>query len=188
MWSSPALTAHRLSLSSPAGDTAQVLEPCLTGRGPINWNLIQMRWGICCCQDNWTHCRDIYRTWPWWVTLLGRIRFAAWGYSRNQLSLQRCKHLPWSTLECLSWTLVDCPAVPLSGEETVVYMLMSSKWDYCHALYIGLPLKLVRKVQQIQNAVSRLIQDTNRYEHISPVWHTFTDFLFPWSFQDGGHE
>ena len=36
-------------------------------------------------------------------------------------------------------------------------------------LYMGLPLKMVRKLQFVQNAAARLITGTGRFEHIRPI-------------------
>ncbi|XP_061451815.1 uncharacterized protein LOC133369973 [Rhineura floridana] len=52
---------------------------------------------------------------------------------------------------------------------SVIHALVTSRLDYCNALYVGLPLKTVRKLQLVQNAAARLIAGTKRSEHVTPI-------------------
>ena len=49
------------------------------------------------------------------------------------------------------------PYLPTDCLARVVHALVISRLDYCNALYMGLPLKVTRKLQLIQNATVRLV-------------------------------
>ncbi|KAF7235119.1 Extracellular calcium-sensing receptor [Varanus komodoensis] len=53
--------------------------------------------------------------------------------------------------------------------ETVTHALVTSRLDFCNALYVGLPLKTVRTLQLVQNRAARLLTGTGRYAHTTPV-------------------
>ncbi|KAF7234592.1 Vomeronasal type-2 receptor 26 [Varanus komodoensis] len=52
---------------------------------------------------------------------------------------------------------------------TVTHALVTSRLDFCNALYMGLPLKTVRILQLVQNRAARLLTGTGRCSHITPV-------------------
>uniref|UniRef100_A0A8D0GH51 Reverse transcriptase domain-containing protein n=1 Tax=Sphenodon punctatus TaxID=8508 RepID=A0A8D0GH51_SPHPU len=52
---------------------------------------------------------------------------------------------------------------------TLIHAFITSRLDYCNALYVGLPLFLVRRLQLVQNAAARLLTGTGQWEHITPV-------------------
>ncbi|KAF7247943.1 Phosphatidylinositol N-acetylglucosaminyltransferase subunit A [Varanus komodoensis] len=52
---------------------------------------------------------------------------------------------------------------------TVTHALVTSRLDFCNALYVGLPLKMVRILQLVQNRAARLLTGTGRYVHMTPV-------------------
>ncbi|KAF7254600.1 putative RNA-directed DNA polymerase from transposon BS, partial [Varanus komodoensis] len=54
---------------------------------------------------------------------------------------------------------------------TVTHALVTSRLDFCNALYVGLPLKTVRTLQLVQNRAARLLTGTGRYAHMTPVLH-----------------
>ncbi|XP_061489769.1 uncharacterized protein LOC133387924 [Rhineura floridana] len=60
------------------------------------------------------------------------------------------------------------PYLPVHLLPQVVHAPVSSRLDYCNALYVGLPLKTVRK-QLVQNASARLLKNSRRWDHITPV-------------------
>ena len=45
---------------------------------------------------------------------------------------------------------------------SVVHALVTSKLDYCNVLYMGLPLKMVQKLQLVQTAAARLINQNQK--------------------------
>ncbi len=49
---------------------------------------------------------------------------------------------------------------------------MTSRLDYCNALLGGCSLRLINKLQMVQNAAARVLTRTRKYEHISPVLST----------------
>ena len=44
-----------------------------------------------------------------------------------------------------------------------------SRIDYCNATLYGLPAVHVNRLQRVQNAAARLLTNTPRYSHISPM-------------------
>ncbi|KAF7244471.1 Ubiquitin-conjugating enzyme E2 U [Varanus komodoensis] len=52
---------------------------------------------------------------------------------------------------------------------TVTHALVTSRLDFCNALYVGLPLKTVRILQLVQNRAASLLTGTGRCSHITPV-------------------
>ncbi|KAF7245183.1 hypothetical protein EYD10_08612 [Varanus komodoensis] len=52
---------------------------------------------------------------------------------------------------------------------TVIHALVTSRLDYCNALYVGLPSKVVRILQLVQNRAARVLMGTGHYSHIMPV-------------------
>ena len=61
------------------------------------------------------------------------------------------------------------PYLEVGALTTLVHALVISRLDHCNALYVGLPLRLLRKLQVVQNAAARLLSGVKRYQHISPT-------------------
>uniref|UniRef100_A0A670HRU4 Reverse transcriptase domain-containing protein n=1 Tax=Podarcis muralis TaxID=64176 RepID=A0A670HRU4_PODMU len=61
------------------------------------------------------------------------------------------------------------PYLPADCLTRMVHALVISRLDYCNALYVGLPLKVTRKLQLIQNAAARLVTGSSHRDHITPV-------------------
>lgn len=51
----------------------------------------------------------------------------------------------------------------------LVHAFISSRLDYCNALYTCLNKSSMEKLQVVQNAAARLLSKTNRRSHITPV-------------------
>ncbi len=59
----------------------------------------------------------------------------------------------------------------LSGQhfETVIHAFVTTRLDYCNALYVGVSGSSIARLQMVQNAAARLLTGTCKYEHISPI-------------------
>ena len=53
--------------------------------------------------------------------------------------------------------------------ETVIHAFVTSRLDYCNALYMGISASSLARLQMVQNAAARLLTFTRKYEHISPI-------------------
>ena len=53
--------------------------------------------------------------------------------------------------------------------ETLIHAFISWKLDFCNSLFYGQSKSSIRKLQLLQNAAARVLTQTNRYEHISPI-------------------
>ena len=62
------------------------------------------------------------------------------------------------------WPYLDTGALT-----TLVHALVISRLDHCNTLYVGLPLRLMWKLQVVQNAAARLLTGMRKYQHISPT-------------------
>ena len=61
------------------------------------------------------------------------------------------------------------PFLSLPDAERLIHAFITSRLDYCNALYSGLPNKSIQKLQYIQNSAARLLTHTTTRQHISPV-------------------
>ena len=64
------------------------------------------------------------------------------------------------------------PAIrPLTSDaaKTIVQDFIACRLDWCNSLLYGVPENLLRKVQSVQNAAARLLTNTRRRDHITPV-------------------
>ena len=56
-----------------------------------------------------------------------------------------------------------------NSTKTLVHALVSGRLDYCNSLLYGLPATHIDKLQRVQNAAARLVANTPRFCHISPI-------------------
>ena len=64
------------------------------------------------------------------------------------------------------------PFLNQNDAEKLIHAFISSRLDYCNALFTGLPKKTTDRLQLIQNSAARLLTNTKKREHISPVLAT----------------
>ena len=64
------------------------------------------------------------------------------------------------------------PYLDTGALTTLVHVLVISRLDHCNTLYVGLPLRLMRKLQVVQNVAARLLSGVRKYHHISPILAT----------------
>ena len=50
--------------------------------------------------------------------------------------------------------------------------LVRSRLDYCDSLFRSLSACDLRKLQCVQNSLTRIVTNTTKYSHITPVWKT----------------
>ena len=55
---------------------------------------------------------------------------------------------------------------------TLVCAFITSKIDYCNGLLFGLPQSQTMKLQRIQNACARLVSNSSKFCHITPLLKT----------------
>ena len=59
--------------------------------------------------------------------------------------------------------------LPLSAATALANSLVSSKLDYCNSLYNGISQANLNKIQRIQNTRARVVTNTSKFEHITPI-------------------
>jgi len=60
-------------------------------------------------------------------------------------------------------------SLPVDAARILIQAFISNRLDYCNAALCGITDTLLRKLQSVQNAAARLLTQTGRREHITPV-------------------
>ena len=53
--------------------------------------------------------------------------------------------------------------------ECLVHAFVTSQLDYCNSLLCGIPSSLLHRLQRIQNTAARILTNTSKFDHITPV-------------------
>ena len=61
------------------------------------------------------------------------------------------------------------PMLSTADAETLIHAFISSRLDYCNALFSGLPSSTTKSLQLVQNAAARLLTRTRKFDHITPI-------------------
>ncbi|XP_072016384.1 uncharacterized protein [Amphiura filiformis] len=56
-----------------------------------------------------------------------------------------------------------------AATEKLAHAFITSRIDCCNSLLLGLPEKLIQRLQRLQNATARLVCLVKRNEHITPI-------------------
>jgi len=57
----------------------------------------------------------------------------------------------------------------VNATKTLVQAFISCRLDYCNSLLFGISDGLLRRLQSVQNAATRLVTGARRCDHITPV-------------------
>ncbi len=60
-------------------------------------------------------------------------------------------------------------SLTLADAEILIHALITSRLDYCNALFLGLPKKLFARLQYVQNSAARVLTSTRCSAHITPL-------------------
>uniref|UniRef100_A0A8C6Y510 Reverse transcriptase domain-containing protein n=1 Tax=Naja naja TaxID=35670 RepID=A0A8C6Y510_NAJNA len=61
------------------------------------------------------------------------------------------------------------PYLDRDALRTVTQALVTLWLDYCNALYLGLPLHTIRRLQLVQNAATRVVMGASQFSHVTPL-------------------
>ncbi len=59
--------------------------------------------------------------------------------------------------------------ISFKDAETIIHACVTSRLDYCNALFSGLPASSISRLQYIQNSAAKLFTYTKRSAHITPI-------------------
>uniref|UniRef100_M3XL87 Uncharacterized protein n=1 Tax=Latimeria chalumnae TaxID=7897 RepID=M3XL87_LATCH len=61
-----------------------------------------------------------------------------------------------------------------------MHAFVSSRLDYCNALYAGLPSKAIHCLQLVQKSTARVVNNVSRFDHITPTLQELHWLLIRW--------
>ncbi|KAL6455414.1 hypothetical protein MHYP_G00361580 [Metynnis hypsauchen] len=61
------------------------------------------------------------------------------------------------------------PFLSLHHFEILIHAFITTRLDYCNALYVGVNQTLLTRLQMVQNAAARLLVGVKKREHITPI-------------------
>lgn len=61
------------------------------------------------------------------------------------------------------------PVLSRHDFEILIHAFITTRLDYCNALYTGLSKTLMARLQLVQNAAARLLTGFRKFDHISPI-------------------
>ncbi len=61
------------------------------------------------------------------------------------------------------------PFLSLKNFEIVIHAFITSRLDYCNALYYGANQSSIGRLQMVQNAAARLLTGSHKFDRISPI-------------------
>ena len=59
--------------------------------------------------------------------------------------------------------------LPIDSLTTLVHAFITSRIDFCNSILYGLPSREIQRIQRLQNQAARLLTNTRRWEHITPI-------------------
>ena len=60
-------------------------------------------------------------------------------------------------------------SLTMEATKTLVQSLVSSRVDYCNSIFYGAKNAVLRRLQSVLNAAARLVTNTRKFDHITPV-------------------
>ncbi len=64
------------------------------------------------------------------------------------------------------------PFLNRSDLEKAIHAFISSRLDYCNAFYVSVSQSSLSRLQLVQNAAARLLTNTRKREHITPILYS----------------
>ncbi len=87
-------------------------------------------------------------------------------FDRQVNSVVKTSFFSVKEINCLNWNISLYENKDL---EIVLHAFISTRLDYCNALYLGISESLVARLQYVQNAAARILTNTKKRDNITPV-------------------